>query len=177
VIDTTGERNFVCVCVCVHGLSGHAIAINDVWQQSVTPADLPKEICCKGGCFKPLTVSTGVALLIISSILISEHSSGDGSWMPSRPHSVYVADVISGGKAIGSRRMFATCSTGIPDGLKTDAAGNLFAGCGDGLHIFSPSGRELGVILVGGVANFALTKDGIVMLQEDKITHVLRRKK
>ena len=100
--------------------------------------------------------------------------SGDGSWAPSRPHSVYIANVIDGGRGIGTRRVFATCSTGIPDGLKTDTAGNLFTGCGDGVHVFSPSGKELGVILVGGVANFALTKDGIVMLQETKITHVSR---
>ena len=98
--------------------------------------------------------------------------SGDGSWDPSRPHSVYIADITAGGRGIGPRRTFATCSTGIPDGLKTDEAGNLFIGCGDGVHVSSPSGRELGVILVGGVANFALTKNGIVMLQETKITHV-----
>ena len=98
--------------------------------------------------------------------------SGDGGWDPARPHSVYVADVISGGKGVGPRRMFATCSTGIPDGLKVDRAGNLYAGCGDGVHVFAPSGKELGSILVGGVSNFALTKRSIVMLQETKITTV-----
>lgn len=42
------------------------------------------------------------------------------------------------------------------DGVDVDAAGNIYAGCGDGVHIFSPEGLLLGKILMpGAIANFA----------------------
>lgn len=37
-----------------------------------------------------------------------------------------------------------------------DAAGNIYAGCGDGVHIFSPNGELLGKILMpNAISNFA----------------------
>lgn len=43
---------------------------------------------------------------------------------------------------------------GIPDGLKCDEEGRLYAGCADGVHVLSPAGELLGKLLVdGGVAN------------------------
>lgn len=42
------------------------------------------------------------------------------------------------------------------DGVDVDAAGNIYAGCGDGVHIFSPEGLLLGKILMPkAVTNFA----------------------
>lgn len=42
------------------------------------------------------------------------------------------------------------------DGVDVDAMGNIYAGCGDGVHIFSPLGTLLGKILMPGVvSNFA----------------------
>jgi gluconolactonase len=42
------------------------------------------------------------------------------------------------------------------DGVDVDALGNIYAGCGDGVHIFSPQGILLGKILISGaVTNFA----------------------
>lgn len=62
-------------------------------------------------------------------------------------------------------------SVGIPDGIKTDKAGNVYAGCGDGVNVWNPQGRLLGKILVsGGAANFALGENGMVfLLNEDKL--------
>jgi gluconolactonase len=43
-----------------------------------------------------------------------------------------------------------------PDGVDVDEQGNIYAGCGDGVHIFSPGGKLLGKILMPGVVtNFA----------------------
>lgn len=60
---------------------------------------------------------------------------------------------------------------GIPDGIKTDQQGNVYSGCGDGIHIWSPGGVLLGKILIeGGAANFCFGRDGkMFILNEKKI--------
>lgn len=46
--------------------------------------------------------------------------------------------------------------TGYPDGLKCDTLGNVYAGCGDGVRVYSPTGAFLGRMKIeGGVANLA----------------------
>lgn len=43
-----------------------------------------------------------------------------------------------------------------PDGVDVDTDGNIYAGCGDGVHIFSPAGLLLGKILMPeAISNFA----------------------
>lgn len=43
-----------------------------------------------------------------------------------------------------------------PDGVDVDEQGNIYAGCGDGVHIFSSQGKLLGKILMpSAVSNFA----------------------
>lgn len=44
--------------------------------------------------------------------------------------------------------MFCDLDNGIPDGLRTDAAGNVWTSAGDGVHCFAPDGTLLGKILV-----------------------------
>ena len=47
-----------------------------------------------------------------------------------------------------------TANPGLPDGMKTDTAGNLFTTGPGGVLVFAPDGRLLGTIRVGGpVAN------------------------
>lgn len=39
-----------------------------------------------------------------------------------------------------TKRVFAYTDTGIPDGIQLDSEGNVYSGCGDGVHVrFSPS--------------------------------------
>ena len=47
---------------------------------------------------------------------------------------------------LGPPRTFAAIETGVPDGLKVDAAGQVYAACGDGIRIFAPDGTALGRI-------------------------------
>ena len=65
---------------------------------------------------------------------------------------------------------FAFATPGVPDGdwlsvrplsidvqsgVHTDTKGNVYAGCGDGVHVWNPSGKLIGKIFVEeGVANF-----------------------
>lgn len=60
-----------------------------------------------------------------------------------------------------NRRLFAHVPEPAPDGIKTDTRGNVYAGCGDGVHVWNTAGVLLGVICVpGGVANFCFGRPG-----------------
>lgn len=63
---------------------------------------------------------------------------------------------------------------GIPDGIKCDMNGNVYSGCGDGIHVWSPGGVLLGRIEVGGgVANFCFGQGGeIFVLNEHRLWRV-----
>jgi gluconolactonase len=53
----------------------------------------------------------------------------------------YVYDVSTIGEAgswtLENRRVFAHCDKGFPDGIKCDTLGNVYSGCGDGVHVTS----------------------------------------
>lgn len=58
---------------------------------------------------------------------------------------------------------------GVPDGLKCDTAGNVYAACGDGLSVWSAGGVLLGKVLVpGGLANFSFGRKGELFLLNGK---------
>jgi gluconolactonase len=53
---------------------------------------------------------------------------------------------------------------GLPDGMKVDAAGNVFASGPGGILVFSPSGKHLGTIATGETtANCAFGDDGMTL--------------
>lgn len=69
--------------------------------------------------------------------------------------------------SIGKGRVFADVTSmvgsvpGLPDGLKVDEKGNLFATGPGGVHIFAPDGKRLGRIETGeATANVAWGDDG-----------------
>lgn len=70
-----------------------------------------------------------------------------------------------------NRRVFAVPSQGIPDGIKLDSRGNVYAGCGDGINVWNENGILLGKIVVqGGTSNFGFASDGrIFALNEEKL--------
>jgi gluconolactonase len=69
---------------------------------------------------------------------------------------------------LGAGRVFADVTAmagpanpGLPDGLKVDARGNLWATGPGGVHIYSPSGKRLGRLATGeATANVAWGGDG-----------------
>lgn len=70
-----------------------------------------------------------------------------------------------------NRRVFAMPGVGIPDGIKVDTEGNVYAGCGDGVNVWSPGGVLLGKILVkNGTSNFSFGRNGrMFILNENKL--------
>lgn len=88
----------------------------------------------------------------------------------------YAFDVVyhHGQPFLTNRRVFAMSDNGIPDGIKCDLEGNVYSGCGDGIHVWSPGGVLLGKMLIpGGVANFCFEKPGkILALNENRLWRV-----
>ncbi|XHG05736.1 hypothetical protein AWENTII_008949 [Aspergillus wentii] len=98
---------------------------------------------------------------------------GDGSKDPTKPATIYAYDLTTshGSTFLTNRRVFAMADTGIPDGIKTDMQGNVYAGCGDGINVWSAGGILLGKILVdNGAANFGFGKGGqLYIMNENKV--------
>ncbi|WKT53381.1 SMP-30/Gluconolactonase/LRE-like region [Fusarium oxysporum f. sp. vasinfectum] len=55
----------------------------------------------------------------------------------SSPASVYSFDVNQDG-TLQNRKTFAYVASFIPDGVHTDSKGRVYAGCGDGVHVWTP---------------------------------------
>lgn len=89
------------------------------------------------------------------------------AYHPRLPSSIYAYDVVGDGTGLANRQTFAYCDTGVPDGIKCDEQGNVYSGCGDGVHVWDPQGNLIGKVLVGGcVANFNFVKGGMWMFGE-----------
>ena len=50
---------------------------------------------------------------------------------------------------LSDRGVVVEASVGLFDGIRLDDAGRIWAGAGDGVHCYSPEGKQLGKILVG----------------------------
>ncbi|KAI5303240.1 hypothetical protein KEM56_007762 [Ascosphaera pollenicola] len=125
---------------------------------------------CNGLCFNPdfskLYVTDTGAVGAHLGVEDGHNFSFDGR----RASSIYVYDVLEHGIRLGPRRFFAFCSNGVPDGIKCDDRGNVYSGCGDGVHVWDPQGVLIGKIATArAVANFCFAKDGMWMLAEEEL--------
>ncbi|KAK0702040.1 hypothetical protein B0T26DRAFT_682117 [Lasiosphaeria miniovina] len=96
-----------------------------------------------------------------------------------RAATIYAFDVVkrSGAPFLANKRVFAYALTSIPMGVACDGAGNVWAGCADGVEIWSAGGEILGVIEVpGGVTSIAFGTDGEVFLCAEQRLWMLRLK-
>lgn len=82
-------------------------------------------------------------------------------------------------RILTNRRLLHVADTGIPDGIKVDARGRLYVGCGDGVHVLSRDGELLGKIKLPGkdpAANLAFGKgkhrSTLYVLDETSVTAV-----
>lgn len=55
---------------------------------------------------------------------------------------------MTDGGRLANGRVFCVIDKGIPDGIRTDANGNLWSSAGDGVHCFDTDGKLIGKILV-----------------------------
>ncbi|KAK4897315.1 hypothetical protein LTR27_004835 [Elasticomyces elasticus] len=91
------------------------------------------------------------------------------SFNPRLPASVYAFDVVHG-EHLANRQMFAFCDAGVPDGIKCDTAGNVYSGCGDGIHVWDPKGTLIGKIHTGSVVgNLNFSNEGIWAFGEEQL--------
>ncbi|KAF1732282.1 hypothetical protein CRV24_008476 [Beauveria bassiana] len=81
-----------------------------------------------------------------------------------RPATIYRFDVTPDG-TFENRMTFAFADLGVPDGIHCDSKGNVYAACGDGVHVWNPSGKLLGNIFVDDIAgNFQFIGDGRMVI-------------
>jgi len=86
----------------------------------------------------------------------------------------YQYDVDNTTQAFKNRRVFAYVDNGVADGIQVDSNGNVFAGCGDGVQIWDPTGNLIGKIFLGTTsANMAFTGNGtMIVMAETKVFFV-----
>ena len=102
---------------------------------------------------------------------------GDGTTIPGGPRNVYRYRINrgEGGVSLSDRQLLASAEVEIADGVKVDAAGNVWYSTGAGLHALGPGGLTLGAVAVpGGAANFVITEEGIFVMGETAL-YLLRR--
>ena len=86
-----------------------------------------------------------------------------------RPATIYAYDIVDQ-KRPKNRRVFAYVDTGLPDGIHTDTKGNVWAGCGDGVHVWNSKGKLLGKIWIGETSNnFAFIPGGVFVFSNSKL--------
>lgn len=124
---------------------------------------------CNGLCFSP----DYSKMYVTDTGAVQSHAGpGHGnvfSFNARLPATIYVFDVVNG-KSLTNRRMFAYASTGIPDGIKCDEQGNVYSGCGDGVHVWDPEGTLLGKVFVNhAVPNFNFVKGGMWIFAHEKL--------
>nr|GAT60610.1 predicted protein [Mycena chlorophos] len=68
------------------------------------------------------------------------------------PATIYAFDVDPKTQAFTNRRAFAFADSGVPDGVQVDTDGNVYAGCGDGVHVWSSDGTLIGKFFLGTVS-------------------------
>ncbi|KAJ5468767.1 SMP-30/Gluconolaconase/LRE-like region [Penicillium sp. IBT 31633x] len=81
-----------------------------------------------------------------------------------RRASIYRFDVNKDG-TFENRKTFAFVNAGAPDGIHCDSWGNVYAGCGDGVQVWNPSGKLIGKIyLRSTAANFNFAGKGRMVI-------------
>ncbi|CAG9994596.1 unnamed protein product [Clonostachys byssicola] len=85
-------------------------------------------------------------------------------YFQSRPAGIYRFTVAPDG-TFENRKLFAHVTVRIADGIHCDDKGNVYAGCGDGVNVWNPSGVLLGKIFTGRTAaNFQFAGDGRMII-------------
>ncbi|KAI0784000.1 D-lactonohydrolase-like protein [Irpex lacteus] len=81
------------------------------------------------------------------------------------PATIYAFNVDPKTQAFHNRRVFAYVDTGVADGVQLDNKGNVYAGTGDGVHVWNPEGTLLGKFFVGSTsANLIFANKGQLVI-------------
>ena len=82
----------------------------------------------------------------------------------------YQFDVDPVTQSFENRRVFAYSDAGIPDGIQLDKDGNVYSGCGEGVHVWNPEGTLIGKFFINSTTpEMIFTKSGLLILDEERI--------
>jgi gluconolactonase len=66
--------------------------------------------------------------------------------------------------------VFAYIDSGWPDGIQLDTKGNVYSGCGEGIHVWNPEGTLIGKFYVNSTSpQMMFTKSGLVILNDESM--------
>ncbi len=94
-----------------------------------------------------VVMPNGICFSPDGSLVYIADSSGPEDGVGGGTHTIRVYDVDDGRRA-KSGRVFAAVSLGIPDGIRVDVEGRLWAASYAGVEVFGPDGAALGVLPV-----------------------------
>lgn len=105
----------------------------------------------------------------LKTVYISDTGGQEFGPVPTNPATIYAFDVIEN-KRLANRRTFAFADVGFPDGVHCDTDGNVWAGCGDGVHVWNTEGILLGKIFVGEMTNnFAFAPGKVFLFSNSRL--------
>ncbi|KAI9566142.1 calcium-dependent phosphotriesterase [Boletus coccyginus] len=86
------------------------------------------------------------------------------------PGTIYQYDVDPDTQSFTNRHVFAYSDSGIPDGVQLDTDGNIYSGCGDGVHVWNSRGTLIGKFFFNSTAaQMIFTNSGLLILNEQWI--------
>ncbi|KAH9923811.1 D-lactonohydrolase-like protein [Fomitopsis serialis] len=89
------------------------------------------------------------------------------------PATIYVYDVDLRSDALINRRVFAYVDAGVPDGVQVDTLGNVYAACGDGVHVWDRAGTLLGKFFTGvESANMVFAGRGRLVILAETVVYL-----
>ncbi|KAG2744057.1 calcium-dependent phosphotriesterase [Suillus brevipes Sb2] len=82
------------------------------------------------------------------------------------PATIYKYDVDPQTQSFTNRRVFAYSESSAADGIQLDTMGNVYGGCGDGVHVWNPEGTLIGKFYTNRTtAQMIFTNSGLVLLE------------
>lgn len=151
------------------------------FQDFRSPPTIPKQVYR----FEP---STGVIQVVaadfvesnglefspdLKTLYVTDTGAQEFSQNQTRPATIYAFDVSPNMKQLSNRRIFAFPDSGFPDGIHTDTLDNVWAGCGDGVHVWNSDGILLGKVYIGETSNsFAFYPGGVLIFSNYRMWNV-----
>ncbi|KIP02575.1 hypothetical protein PHLGIDRAFT_122357 [Phlebiopsis gigantea 11061_1 CR5-6] len=89
------------------------------------------------------------------------------------PSTIYQYDIDQKSGVLTNRRVFAFVDSGVPDGIQIDAQGNVYSGCGDGVHVWDATGTLLGKFFLNtSGANMAFAGKGRLVIMAETAVYL-----